>query len=605
MPSVVDLVMFGIESIARLARAGRVAHVEDALRGRMALPLPPSFTSLEADMRGYVLALENSDEPVRRQLFERDFRDAWRRGDEQAVRTAWLVHVRERRVPGARDVEVDFAGLLLVGQWSRSRDPLPSALQRLAGTMAGLVVDWYRGVPGALNENTSTGRRLKALLQGLEDADFSESRWDSIVISLFIAGLEALGAGEESETPLARVIVREISRELRDRLQRLAGPDALDAGDRLKAFAILLLRSLLRGTGSAVLEQPRALGLSGPDEAALVAGVGSALMDLLVDESLPLGRGFRSLVSEAGIERLTGAALRALAAHPGIFGAGAGAVRDWLKHLLNEVAQALERGSSLSDPAFLLTVVELALQHAREDLWDLPGGVEAPVRRPLFAEVTHQVLRVVGQPTESGTPATRWRFGLSQRDVVEIIDAASRAASAHPLWLLSGPSRRRLATWHTPAILEVLARAGRGGSAGLLKALLRAGRLHPVLAAVFSSGILDRLIDRSHRLAEPAATAAALRRLVAQVAGEGLAGTERALEHARLFDLLLAIRKGRLLRDLLSGAREHTPLARGLVAIVAEQRAGEILTVSEMIRRLQTARKMQTRQLAARSGEPA
>src|SRR5262249_11243006 len=146
------------------------------------------------------------------------------------------------------------------------KSPFPNPVQRVAGTLIDIAVDYFATVPGAISEHSKQGKALRQFLLGLSSVDFADARIDQIVIALFSAALDTLKDNpqliveDKDDEALVTKIVGGIVQDVKDRLAATDVGD-LDAEDRLKQYGKVVLRSLLKNAGQAIVDDPGVLGL--------------------------------------------------------------------------------------------------------------------------------------------------------------------------------------------------------------------------------------------------------------------------------------------------------------------------------------------------------
>ena len=78
--------------------------------------------------------------------------------------------------------------------------------------------------------------------------------------------------------------------------------------------------------------------------------------------------------------------------------------------------------------------------------------------------------------------------------------------------------------------------------------------------------------------------------VLARVAALGISGLDRALAYEELHDLLVATKQGKVLKSLITeAAGSAKPIIDGIVAIIENQKKGNVLTIREMRAKLPAA----------------
>jgi hypothetical protein len=591
-----ELVLSGIQAAVKLARTARTIYVEQAVQGQLVMPLPPILQSHFADAQAYAFELaggNHRDQLRYKELFEPYLRDP---PNEQAIVEHYFLLIQRGEVPKhQRFYDRERAALTILQQWDDGKAPFPSPIQRVAGTLVNTAVDYFIQVPGAINEDSKYGKTLKAFLQGLDNTDFSEERFDSIIITLFTSSLDALAnnpalySEADDDSDLLRVIVRGIADDLHARLPSLSGPDIFDEEHRLRQFGGLVLRSLLTGTTRSVVVNPTALGLTDATEQALCTNVGAAFLDLLLTGDPPLRQGLQRLASTGGLEKLIHAVLKTAAEHADRFKMGDTKLKDWVTSVVEDLYAVYPEKLTLFNPDLFGNLAYVLIDRGGVELDALLIEKLGAGKGTLLSEVTQQVFaHVVETPTP--TEPARWKFQLTQGDLLKLFESIVMALANHPEWLLEKPAHRVMAAETIPFIIEVFTQLGDGGQANLFKAILRSSHLESLLASVLSSGLLDRLRKDDAALWEADKVAASVNKMLQVIIREGYSGLDRVLAPAPFNDLLLALRNSEAIGVLLP---EHTAKAtnvrRALITEINRMRRGEIVTVPEITNALNQA----------------
>ena len=600
MVGTAELVLFAIQAGVKLAKAGRTIYVEETIRGEVAFPLPLTLDSPVALAKDRLKALSRAPAGSRaREAFDEVYGPVIVAGDADRIVATYMDATSRGLIEPLALPARERAGLAMLRQWEKG-DDLPSPLQRVAGTLVGVAVDYFVHVPGAISQDSATGRTLLSFLKGLDDVEFDEARWDSILIALFTAGLDAVKAnpelfsdddstGADAGANILRTAVSGVAADLAERLKSLEGPGAFDAEDRLKRFGSLVLRSVVEGAGRNLIDNPEVLGLRDASRKALVTGVGTAFLDLLLDESdegIELAEGLRRVASTDGLASLVHASMRVVAQHPDLVSTRRQPVDAWLANVVRGLFDLYPEPQNLFDPELLSNVAYLVLTHGVHDLEPLVLKNLARGKRALAVELASGVLGALVTPPADGEPAV-WSLEVSRDELSDIVSGALGAVSAHPQWLFAKASHAKIAAAVLPLAVEAIAGAASGGS---LKALVRSGRLEGVLAAVLSSGVIEPLRPDGPNPAAAGAIAGAVTKAISRITEDGLAGAAGLLEYGALHDLLVAVRKAGVLDALLGadGARANAALDR-IVALAGSLRTAGPLTVPEMTARLKAA----------------
>jgi hypothetical protein len=594
----VELIVFAIQAGVKLLQTGRKVYVEATIGGDVVVPLPPVFAGMNSPLakaRNHAESLRDGA-PAAKQRFKALYQkalaasfdgDAALAADGQwRLVQAYLADIAEGLVPAVHRGAAELASVAVLEQWEQGRSPFPSAVQRVAGTLVEIAIDYFVNVPGSLSTDSKRGKALQQFLSGLDDVQFADARWDSLVISLFTAALDTLAdntelvTGDGDEQSLLRTIVAGVAQDVGAKLAANEIGD-LDAEARLAHFGQVVLRSLLRNAGTAVVASPSILGLEDGAGQAMVQSVGSAFLGLLLgDDDDSLGAGLRRVASTGGLDQLIQAALRAVVEHPDLFRTGNSTADKWLRGILTDLYDRAGAGESFFDAELFAAIATSAVDHGLRELPALlkPGASGSAVLVDIARVVFDRLTETVG-----GKP--RWQgLQLSRSDVAALFDGVFASLAAHTTWFhRKGQLRHALeaAASTIPFVIEVVGALGDGS----LKALLRSGKLAGVIAAVLASDAL-RAVAGAEEAARAARVVAGLNKVLDAVWKSGANGADRLLDENVLLDLLAALVASDVLDELFGDDAKATEVVGKLVPVLEDLRRGRVLTVAEMAVRL-------------------
>lgn len=607
MSATVQLVSLGIQAALKLARTGRAIYVEETIDRALVLPLPATFDGIDVGDRAFAFARTlRSAQPERFRLHYRaDYNLARSTSDsvtDADVRAA-RVRITERYLLEiARGTAEDdwggaspaTAGRLALAQYGEDR-PFPHPLQRVAGTLAELAVDYFLHVPGSLDQTTATGKAVTAMLEGLDEFRFADESWDQIVVVLFKTGLDALDqhpellTGNEDRQIIVKKVLGGVSSALG---QHLAAFDAanpagdLDALDRLARAGEVAARALLSNSLRAFAENPDLLGITHAADQAVFRNVGQAVVDILLGDHpdgtpYTFGEAAEALVSSRGLDRLVLAFVEATAQNPAFFRVDDEELRGFIGVVLDDLYANHAGGKTFLDPDLFLEVASAVFENGVRDLPRLLSMTDD--ERAVTVEVARLVYDLVTEVDES-TDEPVFSLSLLRSDLLAFFRSTLAIATTSETWIAevdsnTSDARRAIAILRTA--LTLLLDDGPQG----LPTLLANERFDALLAAFLDSGLAAQILD-----AGDVADLEALRGLIVTALGEdGLTGLSRLFEEGRLLDLMNALSRSPITLAALLGdaapAREAA-IAR-LVGVVGQLRSGTVLSVPAMITALE------------------
>jgi len=582
MPNTASIILFGIQSALRLGQQARQAYVDSTRNRALVLPLPNFNPAPNAGSALIYYADEPDEEipvPIREAvgksranpenpgLTQEESRmvldyyneyllmrsDTWESivpSPEGSFLTrdsvAAAVKIREW------DREAKWQG---VGQWDQEGAPGPSPLQRVAGTIVEIGIDYFAHVPGAFNEETRQGKAVRAVLTSLDKVEFVDKPLGDLPIRLFIATLEGVAenaellTSDEETQKLISVTTSSLASEVSERIQQLRaeseGRTDADKENGIIYWAELVFRSVLSSGGRLIASDPKTyLGIDNTGDAALVTKVGESVIDFVL--KLPEGELHRTFGKE-GLNVVVTAALRAVGEHPEIIirkdgnGKTIGASADGLKKLLSDIATDLGNMPRLIyRPALLPDIARLILEKSGENITVLWPEFSADPRKNLLVVAAQKTLEILTQKLTGA----RWTPQFDDSDLVLVTEAVLDAFVENPGWLIDSAGganeNYRVAL---EATIEVLrkrgdARLSTATGIDILRAVLRAVALRQEFLEDIDTGeklvgaaveaILAPLFPEQVELDPKAAVVLLRREVLSTIVDESLQALSRA-----------------------------------------------------------------------------
>ena len=430
------LLLVAIRSGVRLSGQIRLAHVDATRRRELVLPLPrfetrtdwreaAEFFTTPGLGTGYA-----SRDPHLQSLLDKARNSSLTR--EEQVELSHL-HAEYAALKTTEELTALFA----VRQWQRrSLDPSPTVLQRLAGVLWEIGVDYASHQPNQFQLHGPLPRTLQAFFRGLDvSSDLPDPWLSELVPRLFQAITEHTSTrpgdiwgprGPKTLHQLTSGILRVVARH---------GPPTGAAGsnpvedvatrDRIADWGEHLMRTVLRGiTGDNSTEPTRFPLRFHSFDSKELPRVALDLLDAVASDPArldqPLGSGSLSPLLSAGI--------RLIGEHPSFSEEGSTGIPELLKHL----ADLLEAHPQRQFSQLLPELAERILRHAGEDpvrFWPIPTS--APFASPLVA-ITEQILTLAFQDTTEASS----KPGFRPSDVVAIVDQVlTRCVDSPEVWL--------------------------------------------------------------------------------------------------------------------------------------------------------------------------
>ncbi|HEY4330251.1 MAG TPA: hypothetical protein VGN88_10990 [Phycisphaerae bacterium] len=598
--SYAELVYFAIQAAIQLLKTTKNIYVDNAAGREISLPLPLGLEDPMVRAIDYGESLKTGN-PPRHALYEAansivtpPAAPETRRCELLKLFGQDLAQGRVKTYVAADPEELRLlAGRLAVSEWMNGHSPNPTPLQRIAGVLVELGVEYFAHVPGALDENTRAGKTVKAFLTGLESFDFQNASWDSILIDLITTALDTIKdhpellPKDDLQHKYISTFLTGLATTMNTRLAALPAVGSMDAVDRMKLYSQMLLRSALVSAGNAALNTPGVVNISNPGVDELAHQAGAALLDLLLGDTGPGGAfdvsaALRRTLSADAADKLLQGALKVAAEHPDLFGTKNALLQQWIKDLFTGLYGDVTAGKLGFNSDLFPEIAYLVMSTA---VTDLPGllppnaGAGAPalligVARGVFEKIA---VANPGQPV-------RWNFNLSQSDVRALFAAALDAVGDHAEWFIKRPGDRALAGALIGVAIDLL----NAPAAPNLKDLINAGTLDRLMAAVLASGLADKLRTQLPALGiTPAMLSDAANEVIKAIAAGGTAGILPLLESGAITDLLSAVSQSQTFAKLFA------PGTRGMAAaaiakVVQFLRQGQVVSIPDLILKLDT-----------------
>jgi len=474
MSETTSIIMFAIQSAVRLGQQARQAYVDSTRNRALALPLPnfnpePNVGSALIYFRN--LPEEEVPNPIRGAVRKaRENPQSPGLNEDEASSVLDYYHEHQLSQPDAWKIKNSPEGGFLtrrsvdatiqirqweraakwqeIGQWEPGGDPSPSPLQRVAGTIFEIGVDYFTQVPGALNEQTRNGKAIRAVLEVLDDVEFADKPIGDLPTRLFLATLdgvvgntELLTSDEETQKLIsvtAGALARDVSARIEQLRDETGGTSDADREHGIVQWAEVVFRSVLSSGGRLVAADPKTyLGIDKKGDTALVTKVSESVIDFVLN--LPEGELHRAFGTE-GLNVVVTSALQVVGEHPEVIirsdenGKITGASAEGLKLLLSDIATEL--GSMprlLYRPDLLPDISRLILEKSGKNLTVLWPQLTGSPQKNLLVVATQKTLEILSEEPPEGT---RWRLQFDDSDLIAVTETVLDAFIENPGWLI-------------------------------------------------------------------------------------------------------------------------------------------------------------------------
>lgn len=340
-----------------------------------------------------------------------------------------------------RDPQTFYAGanaLFVVKQWRV--DPHPPPLQRLAGTIVELALDYVKVDPTLFGGKAIGDRVVRSFLLSLDDVQFAETRYDDLLLDILQASLNIFRTQGDiviGDETLA-LLLKRMSVTLADNIKR-----AEDSQDplpvlMLNTFRRETLQDFIKISAATVSENAtRLLGPADSSEEQSLNGVLQAVLTVVQGKQ-------SNLFPSQTLKGIYQASLSAAAQNAALLPPGApGQMRHaFLANLITGLAGQLATAAD-EDPSGLFTpdLLQGIIGAALSTLTDHAAPLIQPhdPQKQLLVEALDRVILALSAEfhQDAGLPAVL-AATFSQRQLMALVREAFGAVAQNPAGLIPG-----------------------------------------------------------------------------------------------------------------------------------------------------------------------
>lgn len=440
-----EIVLFAIRGALKLGEQARAAYVDSTRRRALVLPLP-DFTlgtnlqqavtylinhPLQDSSRMHSLMVKLNDNVP---LTEEEKQIVVDHHNDQLLAILPGTSGFATANDGSVVAQSSLDALVTIRQWRREDDPTKSTLQRIAGSLIEIGVDYYLEMPGALDSDSKSGRAVKGFLEGLDTISFAEESIGDLPRKLFIITLETLSENPEllSDSEKSQVLIKAatagIATDVNAKILELRASEGganLGKEQAIRFWGETVFRSLLKSTAKMVLDNPaKFLDVDDAGKSALISKVGGSFLDM-VDE-IPFGE-LETIFSEKTLEAVTDAALAAVAEYPELVTGD----DSRLGPLITQLAKDMQAMDTLYTKQSIPEITRIVLAATGENLeliW--PPGDEPGKNFALLA--AKSTIEVLSAPSPHGSS---WQLTFSSTDFEQVVELVVDDIAESPVWL--------------------------------------------------------------------------------------------------------------------------------------------------------------------------
>jgi len=447
----VQLVLFAIQAGVRLYAAGRKSYIEATLDRPLILPLPTApgitvesaATFFEDNEKGNAIARRAGNEHILNLLTARKNHTLSEGGEQELIRI-YCAYLRElhpefftKISPDAPDepMGAELVSIMTIRQWSKleAKDN-PTALQRIAGTLVNVAVDYFVQTRGAISDKRPTGRALKAFLEGIDGLDFANTPPAEIAGDLLIAVVDSVGAhpdligNTETEKKLVKNIAQTLAKSAKTHLDKDIPTEQKWQGS---AWLQMIARAVVKGASDTVLADPSSVLGIGEAEAKFIQEVGKTIADLVIGDDDNDKLKFQTLMSGEGINTVVKATLAAVAKNPEILKIG----NQGLRKIIVGVANGLSTQPNLLTKDIFPELARLILEKSANNLELVWPDAKGDSAKHLLLTGTSQLFKALAEGSSDGGWPT-----LTKTELMGITEVVLDEIVENPDWLLKRAS---------------------------------------------------------------------------------------------------------------------------------------------------------------------
>ncbi len=485
MAMTADAILFAINSAIRLGRNAQRAYAISLTSRSITLPLPESDQQPNSDKAQEYF--DNDDELVGGAQYLtrieelKDLHHRFKHGmgadmlttEEDQRYIDYFVKLssiqrRDNNVEIKEDdnenrIDADeLVALLSIRQYTFDKNKHHRPLQMVAGTLVEIGIDYFNRTPGALNDQSASGRAIKHFLHALDDIPFSDNpnlRKHSykILPKLFISAAETLAdiSTDITEDPKVQAFIQSAGKGIaEDLFQRL---DQLDPDRQEEAvqWGRLLLRSTISNAGEYVFNAPDEVFNTNKGTSKLIRSTGNILLEQILKD--PNGLNLKAGFNVDTLDRMMQSTFAVMAEHPRMF-----IRRPGFEQIVSGVSDAL-KGYSFRRPDYFPELVRLVLENTGRHLqlfWQKEGEPMAPQvqnAEQLIIQAVQLILAELSQPVDDDN----WRPRLSKSQLLGITEDLLDLVVTNPGWIEREVDNKPLLGAVIRATIDALARLPR------------------------------------------------------------------------------------------------------------------------------------------------
>ncbi|MGB0863426.1 MAG: hypothetical protein ACPGXZ_10940 [Saprospiraceae bacterium] len=447
MPVNSQIILFAIQAAVRLEGQVRQAQI-DRIKNHSINLLTPQFdgsVNVKSAVRWFTRSGASSiaDDLELVKLVEKAEVDRRGLSDEERDRV-----IKEyTKIRNLDEGLVKFSGgipkehifaLTEVKQWEDGKNPNPSPLQRIGGSLIEIGVDYFKTTPYLANANSPQAKMLSSFLDAVDEIDFAEGQLQDIASKMMLATLEGIDSGtgflsgDDKSNKLLKSLAKGIISDVNN-FVKTEGAGNLFKQEQAKQWGQIVFKSVLSTAGETVLNNPNKF-LGNGAGAEMVQSVGNCLVKGIM-EDIDAGGGaivsLKNVFTADTLDSVTKASFEVLAEHPEWYAVDNEGVKNILTQLTKEIANYPNQlGMDM-----LPDLVTMILAQTSGNLELIYQGDPSKPANNLLIKATTIVLSTLQDavPAQAGQP---WKPIFTKSNTIALVDVVLQEVVAKPEWLL-------------------------------------------------------------------------------------------------------------------------------------------------------------------------
>ena len=327
-----------------------------------------------------------------------------------------------------------------IKQWEAGTNPNPSPLQRVAGSLVEIGVDYFRNFSHLASTTTTQGKLLMSFLDAIDEVDFADGQLEGIATSFMTATVEALDSGmsllggDVNSSTLLKTVAKGVVTDLNTYITTTGEGNLLKQSEA-KDWGQLIFKSVISSVGTEVLGNPNTfLGINGASSE-MITCVGNCLLNGIMTD-IESGNGavlsLKNVFTTKTLDSVTKASLQVLAEHPEWYELDNAGLQNILTGLINTVANYPNQLGLDMIP----DLTNLILNQTAGNLNLIYQGDPSNPANNLLVTTASLVLRALQNavPTDS---SQNWQPIFTKSQTLDLIDGVMQSVVANPDWILS------------------------------------------------------------------------------------------------------------------------------------------------------------------------